>query len=305
MKEPSGQQRRWQRIQKALQRNVFVVFAAVAVCAVPALATPKSRREAKRKPEYGASFSTEITASQETVEQAVEAIVNDGIIQGSKEYNKEKYIEKAQAASSSPLFEPYKGPGKVYYKVRTEALAPANFKETQDEGTVAVRYIVTSKGPLQTVLQIEALFAEDFRRVVHPSDGSVENAEYRDIQDRVDAMELERKQAEENERHRQEELAKKALAEKNAQQAAAAVARADTANTPEQRVEALRRQAERVVKASGAQLKSAPFHSATNLKTLPGGSEVVILITTPYWFGVETESGEHGWINHSQLEFLP
>jgi hypothetical protein len=62
---------------------------------------------------------------------------------------------------------------------------------------------------------------------------------------------------------------------------------------------------ELIVKAPGAQLKSAPFHSATNLKTLNAGSEVVILIATPYWYGVETEDGEHGWINHTQVESLP
>jgi len=70
-------------------------------------------------------------------------------------------------------------------------------------------------------------------------------------------------------------------------------------------VENLRRQVERIVKAPGAQLKSAPFHSATNLKTLDAGTEVVILVATPYWFGVETEDGQHGWVNHSQLELLP
>ena len=28
----------------------------------------------------------------------------------------------------------------------------------------------------------------------------------------------------------------------------------------------------------------------------------MILIATPYWYGVETEDGQHGWINHAQLE---
>ena len=59
------------------------------------------------------------------------------------------------------------------------------------------------------------------------------------------------------------------------------------------------------MKASGAQLRSAPFHSATTLKSLTAGSHVLILVSTPYWLGVETEGGEHGWIHHSQLETLP
>jgi hypothetical protein len=41
------------------------------------------------------------------------------------------------------------------------------------------------------------------------------------------------------------------------------------------------------------------------LKSLPAGSDVVILIVTSYWYGVETEEGEHGWIHRSQLEPLP
>jgi hypothetical protein len=240
------------------------------------------------------------------VVQAVEAVVNDGMIQGSKEYNKDKFVDKAVSAASSPLFAEYKGPGKAFYKVREQVLAPENFKESNDQGTLAVRYIVESKGPLQTVLRIDAVFVEDFRRVAHPSDGSVESAEYRDIQDRVDTLEAEKKQAAEGERHRQEELARKALERKAAQEQASALAQAqNSASTPAERVENLRRQVERIVKTSGAQLRSAPFHSATSIKTLDAGSEVVILIATPYWYGVETEDGQHGWVNHSQLELLP
>jgi hypothetical protein len=268
--------------------------------------TPLQGREAKKKADYGSGLSNEISAPEAMVLQAVEAILNDGTIQGSKEYNKDKFVEKAFPATSSSLFAEYKGPGKAFYKVREQVLAPVNFKESNDQGTLAVRYIVESKDAQRTVLRIDAVFVEDFRHTVHPSDGSVESAEYRDIQDRVDTLELEKKQAAESDLHRQEELARQALERKNAEEQASALARAqNSANTPEQQVENLRRQVERVIKAPGAQLKSAPFHSATSLKTLNPGSEVVILIATPYWYGVETEDGEHGWINHTQLEPLP
>jgi hypothetical protein len=294
--------------RRAFRRARLLFTAAGLLSLLVVLSAPAAGREPKKKkPDYGAGFSTEITSPEEMVLQAVEFVVNNGIIQGSREYNKDKYVEKAVAATSSSLFEPWKGPGKVFYKVRTEVLAPANFKEAVDQGTLAVRYIVESKSPQQTVLRIDALYVEEFRHAVHPSDGSVENAEYKDIQDHVDALELEKKQAADSERHRQEELAKKALAQKNAEQQASAVAAwsQDTAETPEQHVENLRRQVERIVKAPGAQLKSAPFHSATSLKTLTAGSEIVVLIVTPYWYGVETEDGQHGWINHTQLEPLP
>ncbi|HLW86870.1 MAG TPA: hypothetical protein VKR57_00180 [Terriglobales bacterium] len=266
---------------------------------------PLHGRESKKKADFGLGLSMEISSPENTVLQALEAVVNDGIIQGSKEYNKDKFVDKASPATSSTLFDDYKGTGKVYYKVREQVLAPVNFKESNDQGTLAVRYIVENKGAQKTLLRIDAVFVEDFRRVVHPSNGSVESGEYQDIQDRVDTLEAEQKQAAEGERHRQEELAKQTMERKIAQERDATLARSQSANTPEQKIANLRRQVERIVKAPGAQLKSAPFHSATNLKTLDTGSEVVILIATPYWFGVETENGEHGWINHSQMEPLP
>jgi hypothetical protein len=282
----------------------WLLRSAVVLLSLQGLVTPSHGREHK-KADYGLGYSTEIAAPETEVVEAVSAVVNDGMIQGSKEYNKDKFVDKAVAATSSPLFDEYKGPGKVFYKVREQVLTPENFKESNDQGTLAVRYIVETKGPLQTVLRIDAVFVEDFRRVVHPSNGSVESAEYREIQDRVDNLEAEKKQAVEGEKHRQQELARKALEKKAAEEQALVASTQLSASPPEQQVETLRRQVERIVKAQGAQLKSAPFHSATNLKTLSPGSEVVILVATPYWYGVETEDGQHGWVNHSQLESLP
>jgi hypothetical protein len=293
------------RAANRCRRAIRLALVASALLALLNLAPSLYGREHKKKADYGMGYSSEISAPENEVLEAVSAVVNDGIIQGSKEYNKDKFVDKASPATSSSLFDEYKGPGKVFYKVREQVLAPVNFKESNDQGTLAVRYIVESKGPQQTIVRVDAVFVEDFRRVVHLSDGSVESAEYQDIQEHVDTLEADKKQAAENDRHRQQELARKALEQKNAQEQAAALAQAPSANTPEQQVANLRRKVERMVKAPGAQLKSAPFHSATNLKTLNAGSEVVILIATPYWYGVETEDGEHGWINHVQLEPLP
>ena len=70
----------------------------------------------------------------------------------------------------------------------------------------------------------------------------------------------------------------------------------------EERVKDLRKQVERLVKSPGAPLKSAPFHTASTLQSLPPGTEVLILISTPYWYGIETHEGQHGWIMRDQLE---
>ena len=260
----------------------------------------------KKKEEYGQSFSTEIAAPESEVLQAVQGVVEDGMIQGSFEYNKDKYIEHASSAESSQLFPQWTDPGKVFYKVRTKVLAPVNFKESADEGTLAVRYVVQSRDAARTILRIDAVFVEDFRRTVHVSNGSVEGAEYKEIQDQVDALELQKTQNQQGEKQRQEELARRALERKSQDDEALALAAAQTSvQGLEQHVQELRRQAERVIKAPGAQLKSAPFHTASNLKSLDTGTEVVIIVATPYWYGVETEDGQHGWIHREQLEPLP
>ena len=292
---------------RVLQSNQFLI-AGSAILFLLWMVPPLHGREHKRKVAseiYGLVFSTEITSPESEVLKAVEAIVNNGIIQGSKEFNKDKYIENAGAAASSPMFPEWKEPGKVYYKVRTGVLAPLNFKDSKDEGTLAVRYVVQSKDESKTILRIDAVFVEDFHRTVHPSNGSVESAECQEVENQIDAAEAE-KQTAEREEQRQEKLAGQTLERKRLADEASALAAAQTsAQTLDQHLEMLRRQAERVVKAPGGQLKSAPFHSATKVKSLEAGAEVVILIVTPYWYGVETTDGQHGWINRGQLEPLP
>jgi hypothetical protein len=73
----------------------------------------------------------------------------------------------------------------------------------------------------------------------------------------------------------------------------------------EERVKDLRKQVVRLVKSPGAPLKSAPFHTAGTLQLLSTGTEVLIVISTPYWYGVETHEGQHGWMLRDQLELLP
>ena len=281
-------------------------IALVSVLGLAFAVAPLRGREHKKKEDPSLGFSMEIKFPESEVLDAVEAVVDDGIIQGSKEYNKDKYIEHAAPAPSSALFPQWKDSGTVFYKLRTRVLAPANFKNTADEGTIAVRYVVQSRDPGKTIVRIDAVFVEDDRRTIHPSDGSVESAEYQDIQDHIDAIELQKTQAREGEKQRQEELARRELERKSEKDEAASLAAAQTsAQALERHVHDLQRQAERVIKAPGAQLKAAPFQSASSLKSLETGAEVVIVIATAYWYGVETADGQHGWIRREQLEPLP
>ena len=86
---------------------------------------------------------------------------------------------------------------------------------------------------------------------------------------------------------------------------AIAVVQSQPLQTLEQHVKGLRRQVERLVKSPGAPLKSAPFHTAGTLVLLPEGTEVLVVINTPYWYGVETHEGQHGWMQRDELELLP
>lgn len=271
--------------------------------------------------QYGSGLIVNVPFPESEVVQVVQEVVQNGIIRGTKEYNKDEFISGATAETSARPFPAWTEVGKVFYKMRTHAIGPRNFKDSGDVGTLAVRYVVQSQDDKNTVLRIDALFVEDFRKTVHPSNGSVESAEYKDIHDRLDAIEVMKAQAAEAQKEQQERRSamsrsagaddplaagtRIAAAPAESHESAPSTplsAPAATPQTLEQHVRELRQQVERLVKAPGAPLKSAPFHTASTLRSLPAGTGVLIVISTPYWFGVETRDGQHGWILRDQLE---
>jgi hypothetical protein len=308
------------------------------VAAVPSLAREKDVLE------YGEGLIINIPLPEAEVEQVVDEVAQNTIIRGTKEYNKDEYVAGAIAVPSTPVFPKWTEGGKVFYKVRKQALDPRNFKDSADVGTLAVRYVLQPQGDTNTVLRIDALFVEDFRHSVHQSNGSVESSEYKDIQDRLASIELVKKETAEALRQKQERLAKKnfglagdgdsndaisssrddkvvlstppsAAAPPESNEPTESASQSPAAPPPlsydpsqetlEQYVAGLRREVERLVKQPGAPLKSAPFHTASTTKSLDPGAEVLILISTPYWYGVETHDGQHGWLRRDQLEQLP
>jgi hypothetical protein len=395
-----------------------ILLALVFVLAVPL----PSEGKKKDGIAWGEGLIVNIPLPEAEVAQVVGEIVANGIIRGTKEYNRDDFVTGAKAANTSKVFGEWKQGGEVFYKVREEALDPRNFKDSGDLGTLAVRYVLKPQGTKNTTLRIDAIFQEEVRHTVHQSNGSVESAEYRDIQDHLDFVELMKKQDAEAERERQERqerLARKQnpsaqaaatgssssyrpslnappVADNSGQAAASSPAgptepstapqeetasnsppprvpqpqpsenavsappppasevsaaattqpQAETEPQPptpstapaadssltastaatassvatqpdtskmsntslrsdqslKQHVEDLRRQVERVVKSPGAPLKSAPFHTAGTLQSLPPGTEVLIVISTPYWYGVETRDGQHGWMMRDELE---
>src|SRR5437588_5931563 len=148
-------------------------------------------------------FVTEFAAPLDDVLEALQEVLQDGTIHGTLMFEKELTLTGAIAVESTPLFAPWKGPGKVYYKIRNDALAPRHFLRSADQGTIAVRYVVTSVSPERTRLRIDAIFVETAQRAAHPSDGTVESSEYKAIQDHLQAMQHAEQEAADAQRRRE------------------------------------------------------------------------------------------------------
>ncbi len=249
-----------------------------------------------------------LQAAPADVFKAVEQVTQDQIIHGTYSYEKERILYGAHSAKSAHVFGEWKGQGKAYYKVADKVLSPRFFKDSEDIGTISVRYIVEQVADDSVTVQIDAVFV-DARNVHHPSLGNVESAEFTAIRDHVNTIQA----AREEEHQRAAEAAYSKPAPVAAPSESPLISQSvGTASQPsesvpdlQKEVAALRRQVELRVKDQGAQLKSAPFHSAATLESVPGQSEVVVVILTAYWYGVETEDGHRGWIHRSQLEPLP
>lgn len=248
----------------------------------------------------------EFPASLTEIRQAVLAVVGDKIVHGTLVFEKEPILTGAETVESTPLFEPWNGPGEVYFKIRKNAIAPRHFLETGDQGTIAVRYVILPVDDNRTRVKIDALYQESGHHVVHASDGTVEKSEMKEIKDQLEALqEAAAQAADARRRETSAELVRQSLVRQREDEATRFKNAESTQKDLEQQVGALHHELERRVKAPGADLKAAPFQSAASLKTLSAYTDVVILIVTPHWLGVETPEGQRGWLPQDRLEQLP
>jgi len=269
-------------------------------CAVGTLA------RARERDLPAAGLVRELPASYDDALQVLQEIVRDQTIRGTYMYDRDKTLTEAVTVESTPLFGRWDGPGKVFYKVRTEVVAPRHFLDSADLGTVAVRYVLTSVSPERTRLRIDAKFVEKAHRVAHASDGTVESDEYKAIEGRLQAMQSAQQEAADAQRHRESiALAQQALLRQREDESSRLAAAQNSAQDLEHRIDALRHEVERRVKAPGARLKAAPFVSAANIAELAAYTEVVVVIVTPHWLGVETPQSQRGWLPIDHLEPLP
>ncbi len=251
-------------------------------------------------------FSIELQSPEADVIAVVQTVVDDHVIHGTYVYEREKTLNEAVAETSSAYFGPWKDAGRVFYKVRRDALAPRNFKDSSDIGVITVRYVVRTTSASTTRLMIAAVFVEDGTHRVHVSDSTVETSEFAEIQKQLTAMQRDRQLAAEIRQKKDEEAQQAAdLARQQSEDAARVVAEESSLKTLERRAYELQHAVEARVLNPATELKSAPFHGATTLVKLGANSDLLVEIITAYWYGVETTDGHRGWIRRDQVAPLP
>ena len=253
----------------------------------------------------GEGFSIDLPNPEADVLRAVQALADDHIIHGTYVYEREKTLNEASAETSSAYFGPWQEPGHAFYKVRRDALAPRNFRNSSDIGVITVRYIVRSVSEPKTHLEIKAVFVEDGTRRVHASDGTVETSEYAELRTQLGNLEKERALAADVTQKRAAVAEEAALAKQKDEEVGRYQAAQSSVKNLEQRLNQLQRAVEVRVSAQDTELKSAPFRSAACLTKMPANSDLLVEIVTAYWYGVETTDGHRGWVRRDQVVPLP
>ena len=238
--------------------------------------------------------------------QALHEILEDQTIHGTQIFDKQPVLTGAMNVESTPLFETWDGKGKDFYKIRKDSIAPRHFLDSADQGTIAVRYIVTAISEERVRLHIDATYVEKTHHTVHISDGTVEASECKAIEERLQAIQSEEQEAyEANRRRASEDLVRETqIRQREDETTRLAVAQASIKEL-EQQVQLLRHEVERRIKAPGVNLKAAPFQSSATVANLRAYTEVLIVIVTPHWIGIEAPDGQRGWIPADELEPLP
>ena len=254
----------------------------------------------------GTGFAVELPYAEADVASVVQSIADDHIIHGTYVYEREKILNDAVSANFSSFFGAWQGQGHAFYKVRKDALAPRNFKESADIGEISVRYVVHGTSPNSTHLEILAVFVEDGTKRVHPSNISVESAEFTEIQNQLQTLQRDRQRTESMQAEKRREEEQAAMAAKQATEESAAYEAVESSiGSLQRRASELQRTLEVRIQNPNTELKAAPFRSAVSLAKLPLNSDVLVEIVTTYWYGVETVDGHRGWVRRDQVGSLP
>jgi hypothetical protein len=281
--------------------RVFFLFVLLAL----AMTQPSPSLFALQKSPNLEGFAIDLKATEEDVIKAVQAVADDQIIHGTSVYSREDNLTEAEAATSSAYYGAWQGPGHVFYKVRLGALSPKHFKNSNDMGTITIRYVVQAVSANRTHIQIDAVFVEDAMHKVHPSDTTVETSEFAEINSHLLRIHREEQQTAELVKQRQKDDEARAASKLRDQELARLKSAESSLRDLQSRAHELRHDIEVKVKNPSTELKAAPFQRSAKLQSLTEGTQVVIEIITPYWYGVETDQGQRGWLRQDQVEPLP
>ena len=251
---------------------------------------------------YGDGFTIDLDEPYDRVLQVVKNVSEDGIIRGASEYKGAAELYGAAPGTGSNAFHTEPAPGTVLYKIRKDTLAPEHFYQSNDVGTVTVRYVVKALGPKSTRLTINAIFQEDSHHHYHPSDGTVENAEFLAISDEI--KDIDDKEAKEKQEaaYAADETKLAALLTQLDQ------ARADlkVANAKEEevarKVGAVSGGRPGQVRTASADLKAEPYNDSKTLGLLSQGDRVTVLLETRSWYRIQAANGQQGWVYRLMLE---
>jgi hypothetical protein len=289
------------RVSSSLGSSVIKrVSIAASICLLAALSLfPADKTQAP-------SFIAVLEGKEPDIVEAVEAVVSDTVIHGTYVYDRDTTLNGAEEEKSSKAFENWTGGGRVYYKVYQNALAPRNFKDSADQGAITVRYVIINEAPDRFRIQIDAVYVEKAHRTIHPSDGIVESSEFKEIAERLRAIQLqEQRDAQAKARIDSQIAAKQELLRRRQEEVTKLADAESSAEDLTKRIQDLRHKVEMRVGADSAPVKSAPFEGAATLLSLKKSTDVVVMILTPYWLGIETADGHRGWVRKEQLVPLP
>lgn len=275
--------------------------AAVILCLalLPSFATYAGTREASH---YGDGFTIDLDEPYDRVLQVVKNLLEDGLIRGTSEYKGTAELYGAVPGTGSTAFHTPPAPGTVFYKVRKDTLAPEHFYQSNDVGTVTVRYVIKALGPQSTRLTIDAIFQEDSHHHYHPSDGTVENAEFLAISDDIkDADDKEAKQKQEAEYAVEEKRMVDLLAQLDQARADLKAAKAKEEDLAK-KVRSVSSGKPGQVKTATADLKAEPYNESKTLGLLAQGDSVTVLLEIRSWYRVQTNKGQQGWVYRLMLE---
>jgi len=254
------------------------------------------------KSHYGDGFTIDLDESYDRVLQVVKQVSEDGVIRGSSEYKGTAELYGASPGTSTNVFRTRPAPGTVLYKIRKETIAPDHFYQSNDVGTVAVRYVVKALGPKSTRLTIDAIFQEDSHHHYHPSDGTVENAEFLAISDEIkDINDREVKAKQDAFYAAEAQKMADLLAQLDQARAALKVSTAKEQDLAK-KVNAVSGGKPGRVKTAGTDLKALPYNESKTVASLAQGESVSVLAQTRSWYRVQAADGKQGWVYRLMLE---